>query len=109
MATLAPRLTGRAPATQDGRRARRHSVEMTRAGLRLATEAPWEVTLVDLSTFGCRVSGDHQAETGDRVSLRIAGGAAGAATVMWREDEVLGCRFDAPIERTLMRKLVLGI
>ena len=39
----------------------------------------------------------------------MAGGAAVAATVMWREDEGLGCRFDAPIERTLMRKLVLGI
>ena len=68
----------------------------------------WDVSLIDLSTFGCRLSGEHDANIGDRVRLDL-GGTAVSATVMWTRDDMLGCRFDAPIARPLMRSLVLGL
>ncbi len=105
MATQAAQVVRVGPLLADHRLALGRRVDMTRAGM----NAPGEpVSLVDLSTFGCRLSGDHDLLAGDRVRLDL-GGAAVSATVMWTRDDMLGCRFDTAIARPLMRSLVLGL
>lgn len=107
MATQASQILRVGPLLADHRRAMRRSVEMTRAGLSMSDDSRQAVSLVDVSTFGCRLSGAEDIAVGDRVRLTL-GGAAVGATVMWCGDEMIGCRFDVPIARPLMRSLVLG-
>ena len=64
--------------------------------------------LVDVSTFGCRVSGDGAEAVGDHVRLTFGGHPPVAATVVWRHDAAVGCRFDKPIATSLMRALICG-
>lgn len=97
------------PASLEQRGAVRYPVLVTRATIRSHGEAPVTATLKDLSTFGCRLStpGDHGA--GERVWLRLSGGLPVAATVVWAGGGMAGCRFDAPIDRDLVRSLSLGL
>ena len=109
MATQASQISRFRPMNVENRQNVRQYVQMTRASLRPHGEPAIELVLLDLSTFGCRLEGEHEAVAGDRVWLRLRGGMAVGATVMWRNDETVGCRFDAPIDRALMRSLVLGV
>ena len=65
-------------------------------------------TLADVSTFGCRVSGENAEAVGDHVRLTFSGYPPVAATVVWRGDAAIGCRFDKPIATSLMRALLCG-
>ncbi len=64
--------------------------------------------LIDLSTFGCRVRGDGAEAVGDHVRLSFGGRPPVPATVIWRGDGVIGCRFDKPIATIMMRALICG-
>mgnify|MGYP002777792040 FL=1 len=66
------------------------------------------VRLMDLSTFGCRISGDGAEAVGDHVRLSFGGRPAVPATVVWRNGGAIGCRFDKPIATSLMRSLICG-
>lgn len=105
MATQAAQVFRVGPLLADHRLSLRRRVELTRAG----ADSPGEpVSLVDLSTFGCRLAGEHDLAAGDLVRLDL-GGAMVSATVIWTRDDMLGCRFDVAIARPLMRSLVLGL
>ena len=108
MATQAAQVFRVGPLLADHRLSLRRRVDMTRAGTLVSGDLSWEVSLVDLSTFGCRLAGEHGVVAGERVRLDL-GGAAVSATVMWTRDDMLGCRFDVAIARPLMRSLVLGL
>lgn len=97
------------PASVDQRRAERHRVTIDRATMRKHGEVPVEAVLHDLSIYGCRLAteAEHGPET--RLWLRLTGSLPIAATVVWSADGFLGCRFDAPIERALVRQLTLSI
>lgn len=66
------------------------------------------VRLMDVSTFGCRVGGDGAETIGDHVRLTFGGRPPVPATVVWRHDGAIGCRFDKPIATSLMRQLICG-
>lgn len=66
------------------------------------------VTLIDVSTFGCRVGGDGAEAVGDHVRLSFGRRPPVTATVVWRHDGAIGCRFDKPIATSLMRALICG-
>jgi hypothetical protein len=68
--------------------------------------ASLEAALLDVSIFGCRLRGDGLERLGDHVRLQLAPGAPTAATIAWREDGAIGCRFDRPIATALMRVLL---
>ncbi len=66
------------------------------------------VSLLDLSTYGARLGGDGAEAVGDHVRLSFAGRPPVAATVVWRQQGSVGCRFDKPIATALMRALICG-
>lgn len=107
MATRMNRYRTAAPALVDQRRAPRHYVAITRATVRALGEAPADAVLRDVSAFGCRLAAAPGHQAGDRVRLRLGGGMSVPATVIWADDDVIGCRFDDPIDNMVLRGLTL--
>jgi len=97
------------PAALDQRTGPRYRVAVSRASVRGHGQQPQAALLHDLSAYGCRLSGVDDQPEGERLWLRLAGSLPVAATVVWARDDQLGCRFDAPLDRALMRALTLGI
>lgn len=98
-----------APALVEQRSEPRHRILVSRASVRKHGDKPAEATLRDLSVYGCRLACAAEHDEGERLWLRLHGSLPIAATVVWNDDGQLGCRFDAPIERSLMRSLTLTI
>ncbi len=96
------------PALVEQRQAPRQAVSLQRATVRRHSKLPEQTCLVDLSIYGCRMLVDQRYKAGDRLWLRLNEGAPIAATAIWCEGGKLGCRFDAPIDRTLFRALTRG-
>ena len=91
----------------DQRAAPRHKVQVTRATVRQMGHSPIDAVLMDLSIFGCRVCSDENFEKDDRVFVRFDGSLPIAAQVIWSDNGETGCRFDKPLERSLLRSLIL--
>lgn len=97
------------PALVEQRSEPRHRILVSRATVRKQGDAPIEATLRDLSVYGCRLACASEHPEGERLWLRLQGNLPVAATVVWNDGDHIGCRFDAPIERSLMRSLTLVI
>ena len=95
------------PALVEHREVPRHRVTITHASLSDASDGPTEAVLHDISLYGCRFAGQLTHEPGTQLNLQLADNAPIAATVIWNDGGYLGCRFDAPIDRALMRSLTL--
>ncbi len=80
---------------------------MKRATVRRHGAKAIAARLHDISVYGCRVHSDVDARTGDRLWLRFPGGVPVAATVVWSDQGFTGCRFDAPLDRGVVRELAL--
>ena len=96
-----------APALVEQRKAFRHPVVLQRATVRRHAALAHDAQLLDLSIYGCRVATEVKFNANDRLWLRFEGSNPVAATAVWCSDNNIGCRFDAPIERTLFRALTL--
>lgn len=94
-------------ATIERRAGTRRIVQISRATIRGHGAAPVDAMLADVSVYGCRLSFPDGAANDERIWLRLDGSLPIAATVMWREDSMIGCRFDTPIPRDLMRSLTI--
>ncbi|MGK6320057.1 PilZ domain-containing protein [Sphingomonas sp. DT-204] len=70
---------------------------------------PCDAILRDLSIYGCRIEGDRPRKPGASVRLSLDGSAPVAARVVWRDGAMMGCRFDTPIDRSLLRAIVLKL
>lgn len=92
----------------DQRRGMRQRIECVRATANGETEAPFVASLLDVSTFGCRLGEAEMLEAGKRVWLRLPGASPIVATVAWAHDGAAGCRFGTPISQGLMRALLQG-
>jgi hypothetical protein len=97
------------PASIDQRRTVRHCVQLTPATVRRLASKPVDGLLEDLSAYGCRVIVDGQFEAGDNLWIRFADSAPVAASAVWYDKGKLGCRFDAQLDRALLRTLTLGL
>lgn len=107
MASRATQFRRVEPALVEHREIDRVPVELRRATVRRHGAKPVDARLYDISVYGCRVHSDVDAASGDRLWLRFPGGLPIAATVVWCEMGFIGCRFDEPIERALVRELAL--
>ena len=107
MATRVSQYRAVTPARVEQRSAPRHRVTLTQALLGARGDPPAEATLHDLSVYGCRLACAASHSEGERLSLRIGEAAPIAATVVWNDGDHLGCRFDAPIPRSMVRSLTL--
>lgn len=97
------------PALVEQRGAARHRVLVTRATLVKRGNPAIDAELHDLSIYGCRFACRTEYREGDRLWLRFGDRLPVAATAVWNDGDHLGCRFDAPIERSLVRSLTLVI
>jgi PilZ domain len=97
------------PALIERRTTRRLSVHVSRATTRRHGESADEATLHDLSIYGCRMTLGEREQAGERLWIRFDGGLPVAATVVWSDGDLAGCRFDEPIDRSVMRKLTIGV
>lgn len=97
------------PASFEQRAEPRLKLSVTRASVRRHGKTPIDALLHDLSTYGCRIAAGIRAEAGERLWLRFDGRMPIAATVVWCLDGMVGCRFDAQIERSMMRALTLRL
>lgn len=97
------------PALVEQRSEPRHRITVTRATLRKQGNPSIEAILRDLSVYGCRLACTAVHSEGERVWLRLKDSLPISATVIWNNGDHIGCRFDAPIERSLMRSLTLVI
>ena len=109
MATKLSQFRSVGPALVEHRSEPRHRIIVTRATLRKQGDEPSEATLRDLSVYGCRLACASEHDVGDRLWLRLKGSMPVPATVIWNDGDHIGCRFDEPIERALMRSLTLVI
>lgn len=87
----------------------RHRCLVTRATVTKRENRPVEATLHDVSVYGCRLACRTVHAEGERLWLRFREDLPIAATVVWNDGVHIGCRFDAPIDRGLMRALTLVI
>ena len=111
MATRMSRYRAVAPASLEGRRAERLFVAVQRAAVELVggdMPVPIEAVLCDVSPFGCRLSAPGDYAPGERLALKIGGGMAAAATVVWSDGGVIGCRFDQAVSAPALRQLTIG-
>ena len=107
MATRMNRYRAAMPALVEQRQAPRHHVAVTRATVRALGEEPANAVLRDVSSFGCRLAAAPGHQAGDRLRLRLGGSMSVPATVIWSDEDVIGCRFDAPIDNAVLRSLTL--
>lgn len=91
------------------RAAPRHRILMTRATLAKRGNKPIEAMLHDLSVYGCRLACAAAHAAGDKVWLMLHGDQPVPATVVWNDGAHIGCRFDDPIARSVVRQLTLVI
>jgi len=96
-------------ASFDQRAAPRLRLSVTRASIRRQGREPSEAALEDVSIYGCRMVSDLPAGEGERLWLRFDGRMPIAATVVWCDAGMIGCRFDKPIDRGTMRALTLRL
>ena len=87
----------------------RLKLSIKRASVRRHGSGAVEALLHDLSIYGCRLATPAGVNAGERLWLRFDGQMPIAATVVWGAEDMVGCRFDEPIERSLMRALTLRI
>lgn len=85
----------------------RFDAQVTRATLRGLAQEPVDAALVEISIYGCRIACDVAHDVAEPVWLRLNGSLPIAAKVVWSRDGVIGCRFDTPIERPMLRSLTM--
>lgn len=109
MATRLSQFRTVGPALVEQRSEPRHRITVTHATVRKQGNVSIEAILRDLSVYGCRLACTSEYHEGERVWLRLKDSLPVSATVIWNDGNHIGCRFDAPIDRGLMRALTLII
>ena len=109
MATKFSQYRAVSPALVEQRAAPRHRILVAQATVTKRGNRPVEATLHDLSVYGCRLLCTVPHAAGDKVRLTLHDDQPVPATVVWNDGARIGCRFDDPIERSLVRRLTLVI
>ena len=109
MATKFSQYRKPAPALVEQRAEPRLRLIVTRANVRQHDKTPIEAELHDLSSYGCRIATPVTTDQGERLWLRFDGRMPIAASVVRCSEGMIGCRFDTPIERSVMRALTLRL
>ena len=86
----------------------RRGTRPTNASVRGLGDDSCDATITEISVYGCRLSCDAAAGADQGISIRLGGSLPIPARVVWAKDGMLGCRFDQPIGRALLRSLTIG-
>lgn len=109
MATRLSQYRAVTPATVEQRAAQRHRVTVKPATIQKRGGRPAKADLHDLSIYGCRLACRIGHGEGTPIWLSLRDDSPIPATVVWNDGAHIGCRFDAPIDRRLVRELTLVI
>ena len=105
---MASRATAyRAMASVERRDTTRTDVQIVRAAMQGIAQEAVAATLVEISIYGCRIACDSDVAGEESIRLSLRGSLPIAAKVVWNRDGMIGCRFDAPIGRPLLRSLTI--
>lgn len=96
-------------ASLDQRAEPRLRLSISKASVRRQGREPIDAALEDVSIYGCRMASAMPAAEGERLWLRFDGRMPVAATVVWCDAGMIGCRFDKPIDRGMLRALTLKL
>jgi hypothetical protein len=83
----------------------RHSVYLG-AQFRSRGQSAAPVTLLDLSTLGCRIEQSYSLQEGSHGWLKLDGLEAIYSRVAWRRDTFAGMEFDTPLHVRVVERLV---
>jgi hypothetical protein len=91
------------------RAAQRHPVTIATASIRRLGKKPVDAVLKDVSIYGCRIESKTRHVRGDKVWVKLDEHVPVSGLVVWATDGMIGCRFDAPLDRTVVRSIVLAM
>lgn len=97
------------PARIDQRQDKRHLVMLRKSELHKEASKPYEAQIAELSIYGCRLFTDAEFAAGDAVMVSLTDQNIVSAKAIWQEDGRVGCRFDEPLDREVLRKMTLNI
>lgn len=108
MASKASQHEAIAPTLFEQRRIARERLGLATASVRRLGRKPVECLLHDISIYGCRIASPQAHRRGERVWVALAGRTPVSAMVMWTTAGMIGCRFDTPIDRAVVRSLIVA-
>ncbi|WP_326524634.1 PilZ domain-containing protein [Sphingomonas sp.] len=88
--------------------AQRFGATAAAASVRGLADDGVDAAITEISIYGCRLACTAEATADQPVSIRLGGSLPIAARVIWVKDGMIGCRFDQPIGRPLLRSLTIG-
>lgn len=107
MATRYSQYRAVAPALVEQRATPRRTILVTSATVKKRDDEATRAMLHDLSVYGCRLACRTAHEEGTQLWLSLREGTPIAATVVWNDGDHIGCRFEKPIERSVVREMNL--
>lgn len=78
------------------------------AAVRAGSDPCDAVTITDISTHGFRITGASDLAVGSALRLELPSLASLAATVVRRDADGIGCRFDTPLSLIQVREITAG-
>ncbi len=97
------------PARVDQRQDKRHIVMLRKASVRRKPTEVYEAKISEISVYGCRLFTKAPFDVGDAITLNLPVKDDICAVVVWREDGLMGCRFDEALDREILRQMTLHI
>ena len=97
------------PARVDQRQVSRHIVLLRKSTVRKKSAQAFEARIAELSIYGCRLFTDAVFAIGDAVTVSLDDCNTISAKAVWQEDGRIGCRFDEPLDREVLRLMTLHI
>lgn len=97
------------PARVDQRQEKRHIVLLRKSSVRKNSTKSYEAQIAELSIYGCRLFTSARYCIGDAVTVSLSEDVIIAAKAVWCERGRIGCRFNEPLDRDVLRQLTLHI
>lgn len=63
-------------------------------------------TILDVSIYGCRMELDAIFSPGETIQIHLADKAKIEANIVWQKAREVGCRFESPIDASVMKTLL---
>lgn len=97
------------PARIDARTDKRHIVLLRKTTISQKSAKAYEAQISELSLYGCRIFTDAIFAAGDAVTVTLSETTNITAKAVWQENGCMGCRFDEPLDREVLRQMTLHI
>ncbi|MFC4292958.1 hypothetical protein ACFOWX_11090 [Sphingorhabdus arenilitoris] len=93
----------------DRREASRHIVALRLVQLQTGKMGRHEAHISEIAVYGCRLYTPASLLPGDRIMFSLDNIVMTGATIIWREGQCYGCRFDLPIDIDLLKKMAFDL